>query len=181
MSAVARSCWPKDSSFLKEKWKDSLQRQKVKTLFHTKDMRGSTLVWCHKQGLPDTSSVLSTLVPLPDGTNLSVQAYFVAINRGLDDTETRWERTTQFITQWKRAWKPTHGGAEATMQSYLRQEYEGVSLAVKIHTANCLKRMGVKPINLQHDGLVLNTGRVSPEKLGLSLLTSAPAPLDTHN
>ena len=55
MAAVAMSCWPKDSSFLKEKWKDSTQRQKVKTLFHTKDMRGSTLAWCHKQGLSDTT------------------------------------------------------------------------------------------------------------------------------
>ena len=48
--------------------------------------------------------------------------------------------------------------SEPTMQSYLRQEYEAVSLAVKIHTATCLQGMGVKPINLQHDGLVMTAG-----------------------
>ena len=51
------------------------------------------------------------------------------------------------------------------MQSYLRQEYEETSLATQIHVANCLKGMSVRPINLQHDGLVLATGRVGPEHL----------------
>ena len=56
------------------------------------------------------------------------------------------------------------------MQSYLRQEYEAVSLAVKIHTATCLQGMGVKPINLQHDGLVMTAGKINPEKIQ-SILT----------
>ena len=42
-------------------------------------------------------------------------------------------------------------------------------MATKIHAANCLKGMGVKPIILQHDGLVLATGRVAPEHLQLLL------------
>ena len=36
MYAVATACWPKEPSFLKEKWKESIQRQHMKTLFHTK-------------------------------------------------------------------------------------------------------------------------------------------------
>ena len=148
MFTIAKACWPKEPSLLKTSWKGSLQRQQVKALFHTKYMRGSTLAWCQKLCLPDTSAVLSTLVALPDGTPFSVQAYFVAIKHGLDDIDTRWGRTTQFITKWKGSWKPNKGNAEATVQSYLRQEYEGVSLATKIHAANCLKGLGVRPVNL---------------------------------
>ena len=127
MYAVATSCWPRDPSFLKEKWNDSTQRQKVKTLFHTKDMRGSTLAWCQKQGLPDTSPVLNTLITLEDGTKFAVRAYFAAISTGLDDIDSRWKRTTNFITRWKNTWKRTDRDTEPTMQSYLRQEYEAVS------------------------------------------------------
>ena len=78
-------------------------------------------------------------------------------------------------------WNRNNKASEPTMQSYLRQEYEAVSLAVKIHTATCLQGMGVKPINLQHDGLVMTAGKKTQRKFKASLHTNAPAPLGIHN
>ena len=165
MYRVATACWPNDVSFREEKWKESIQRKHVKILFHAKDMRGSTQAWCQKHNIPDVSPVINTLITLPDETIFSVKAYFEAISKGLDDIESRWERTTHFISQWKNTWNRNNKASEPTMQSYLRQEYEAVSLAVKIHTATCLQGMGVKPINLQHDGLVMTAGKVNPENI----------------
>ena len=49
----------------------------------------------------------------------------------------RWGRATLLISKWKESWKPfEHGYAEATIQSYFRQEFEGTGLATKVHVAN---------------------------------------------
>ena len=51
------------------------------------------------------------------------------------------------------------------MQSYLRQEAEAISLKAKYYTAISLKDCGVKPINLQHDGLVIACGKISSHSM----------------
>ena len=95
----------------------------------------------------------------------TVRGYFHAISNSLDDIDTQWSRTTAFIAEWRKFWKPSDGEAEATMQSYLRQEAEAISLRAKLHVAERLHPVGVRAINLQHDGLVTRCGRLSSEKI----------------
>ena len=131
-------------------------------------MRGSTLAWCNKHGVSDTSAVLDISVALPGYGHLppfNVRGYFAAVSAGLDDIDMRWSRTTAFISEWRQYWKPSDSDVEATTQSYLRQEAEAVSLRAKLHVAKCLSSIGVQAINLQHDGLVVRCGRSNAETL----------------
>ena len=131
-------------------------------------MRGSTLAWCNKHGVPNTSAVLDISTALPGWSHLppfTVRDYFAAVSAGLDDIDARWSRTTAFISEWRQYWKPSDTDSEATMQSYLRQEAEAVSLRAKLHVTSCLSSIGVQAINLQHDGLVVRPGRSNAETL----------------
>ena len=46
------------------------------------------------------------------------------------------------------------------MQSYIRQEAEAISLKAKYLVTLSLKGCGAKPINLQHDGIVVSCGKL---------------------
>ena len=99
---------------------------------------------------------------LPD---FNIKEYCRIISEGLRDIEANWKETTAFIGEWKKTMAPTNTDPEATMQSYLRQEAEAFSLRAKIQVTKCLSECGVKPINLQHDGLVIACGKVPPNSM----------------
>ena len=91
--------------------------------------------------------------------------YFQAITESLDDVDATWTATTDFISEWRAWYKPTDKDASATMQSYLRQEAEATSLKTKWLVTKELAQCGTKPINLQHDGMVVMCGKIPSESL----------------
>ena len=177
-SEVSRALWPGDDP--------SMHRSAVKQLFNAKDMRGSTRAWCDKHGIPGTSAVLNIRVHLPGWSHLplfTVRNYFEAVAASLDDIDCRWSETTALVSEWRQYWKPSDGDAEATTQSYLRQEAEAVSLLAKLHVAKCLASVGVHAVNLQHDGLPswCAVAASHPSVCDASSLQSPPKPSSIPN
>ena len=160
MRSVANKLWPGCPP--------SENRSKVKQLFAAKDMRGSTSAWCNRNGIDDPNKVLDVEVDTDGWTHLpqfTPRGYFQAITEGLDDIDEKWKATTDFISEWKAWYKPTNKDAEGTMQSYLRQEAEAESLNAKWHVLQCVRDCGTRPLNLQHDGLVVACGKIPPDNL----------------
>ena len=131
-------------------------------------MRGSTTAWCNKVGIDNPNKVLDIEVATDGWTHLppfTPRGYFQAITEGLDDIDEKWKDTTSFISEWKAWYKPTNKDAEGTMQSYLRQEAEAISLDTKWHVMQCIRDCGARPLNLQHDGIVVTCGKIPPDNL----------------
>ena len=160
MSEVASRLWPNQSPL------DN--KAKVKQLFVAKDMRGSATAWCAQYGISDIDSVLDIQVDTvgwPHLAPFTVRNYFKAITEGLDDIDEKWSHVTDFIAEWKAWYKPTNKDSAGTMQSYLRQEAEATSLKTKWQVLEWIKTCDARPINLQHDGIVVACGKILPEAL----------------
>ena len=122
----------------------------------------AALSLCSKHNI-DKDTLLNITIGMEGWKHLpdfNIKEYCKIISEGLRDIEANWKETTAFISEWKKTMAPSNTDPEATMQSYLRQEAEAFSLRAKIQVTKCLSKCGVKPINLQHDGLVIACGKV---------------------
>lgn len=157
---VAKQIWPNDPP--KE------HRDKVKELFALKEMGGASQGWCNEHGISDRNKVLDIEVNIDGWQHLptfSIRRFFEMLAARSEDIECRWTRTTDFVARWKAFYNPSDTDASATVQSFLRQEAEALSLKTKWHVLKCNSSCGAQPLNLQHDGLVARCGKIPPSKM----------------
>ena len=128
------------------------RRKRAKQLINMLEMDGSFQDWCVEWGVaPHALRQPPLVVDLPDGTVVNV----VALIDG-QPTRTTWltQTCTRAFSYTQQLCRhlPGHDHPDRTLKSYILQEAEAASRAVKIAWA---ERVGARWLSLQHDGVVM--------------------------
>ena len=72
----------------------------------------------------------------------------------------------EFAKQFRQHWKPISGSnPEDSLQSFMRQELEALSLRTKFDIIKKLGNQSAKVLNLQHDGMIIYPGEVGAAEM----------------
>ena len=106
-------------------------------------------------------------IQLPGGGTFKAIAYVRAVSDGGTWIRRNWPRTMHMAQRWRiETAEPVPASeTEASVFSFAMQEYEARSMKAKMEMCERYGRLGVKPMSLQHDGLVVARGGVTTEEL----------------
>ena len=144
LAAIGERFFPHDDAIMR--------RKRAKQLINMLEMDGSFQDWCEQWGVPTHSLRQPPLTAdLPDGTTFDVVAFIDGQPARTTWLTQRCSRAFAFTQQMCAHLSGNHH-PDRTLKSYVLQEAEAVSRAVKIAWA---ERVGARWISLQHDGVVI--------------------------
>ena len=151
-----------------------MRRANMKVVTNGYDMDSGVDAWAKKLGNPKNRSARNVKVTLNDGSSFTLMAYREAQIGCTPDMAKGSARMLAMLKTRAAGSKKKEEKVERTLKSYLLQEAEATSRGAKIAW---LKANGVKVMNLQHDGIFVDSlpGGMELEEVAEKLSEAATA------
>ena len=159
---------------------EGTRRKWTKDLFNSLDMDGTVRGWRRRYGVREgEKSTAAARVVLGAGQVFDLGQYCASREDLTDEFEQLMPGMHSFVSDWLRARSdPRVATSARTAKSYFLQESEGLSRGAKVAWA--MRRGDLQVSNLQHDGIVISLGEMTPREAELRMSEVSSAVLGYH-
>ena len=131
------------------------QKRRMKSVINGIDMDSGLDAWVAKYGNPQGKSLKGKRVHLSGGTVYALEDYQRAQRQGTTELAAASPRMLAYVTEHMKPSERARANKPALrMKSYLLQEAEAVSREAKV---NWCREQGLRVLNLQHDGIFVES------------------------